>query len=137
MLIVLDDYHVRFDAGFLVRTKAIARKLVERLGPSDQAAVIATSGRSVMQAEFTGDKSRLIDTIDKFFPQSEQPESSESSVQANLRNALGTPAGGGFGFINEIKARWYRAIAHVAIPIRSISSRSLPVVFQLRIVIFW
>ena len=52
-LIVLDDYHVRFDPGFAARTRAIARQLVERLGPSDQAAVVATSGRSSMQAEFT------------------------------------------------------------------------------------
>src|SRR5687767_12098376 len=69
MLIVLDDYHVHFDAGFAVRTKTIARRLVERLGPSDQAAVIATSGRSMMQAEFTSDKARLAQAIDKFFPQ--------------------------------------------------------------------
>jgi len=97
MLIVLDDYHVRFDAGYAVRTRAIARKLVERLGPSDQAAVIATSGRSSMQAEFTDDKARLIATIDAFFPQSEQTVSGGRS---------GTPIGGGFGFVSEIKARW-------------------------------
>ena len=91
MLIVLDDYHVRFDAGYAARTRAIARKLVERLGPSDQAAVIATSGRRSMQAEFTDNKARLIEAIDAFFPQSEK----------------GVGGGGSrFGFVSEIKSRW-------------------------------
>ena len=91
MLIVLDDYHVRFDAGYAARTRAIARKLVERLGPSDQAAVIATSGRSSMQAEFTDNKARLIKAIDAFFPQSEK----------------GVGGGGSrFGFVSDIKSRW-------------------------------
>ena len=105
MLIVPDQYHVRFDAGYLVRTKAIARKLVERLGPSDQAAVIATSGRSLTQAEFTGDKARLVEAIDQFFPQSEQTASG-GEVTGSLSRALSQPVGGSTGFIAEIKARW-------------------------------
>ena len=104
MLIVLDDYHVRFDAGYAARTRAIARKLVERLGPSDQAAVVATSGRGSMQSEFTNDKARLIDAIDAFFPQSEQ--SAGGLAQDSMPRARGGTAGGGFGFVNEIKARW-------------------------------
>jgi VWFA-related protein len=105
MLIVLDDYHVRFDAGYAERTRAIARKLVERLGPSDQAAVIATSGRSSTQAEFTDDKARLIDAIDAFFPQSEQ-SASAITVRDSMQRALGEPIGGGFDYVKEIKARW-------------------------------
>jgi VWFA-related protein len=105
MLIVLDDYHVRFDAGYAVRTRAVARKLVERLGPSDQVAVIATSGRSGMQAEFTDDKARLIAAIDTFFPQSEQSVS-EGIVQDSLQRSLSAPSGGNFGFVGEIKSRW-------------------------------
>jgi VWFA-related protein len=104
MLIVLDDHHVRFDAGFLVRTKTIARRLVERLGPSDQAAVIATSGRSIMQAEFTGDKARLVAAIDKFFPQGDP--ASIDTVGSMMNRGLGTPAAGRFGFEKEIKTRW-------------------------------
>ena len=105
MLIVLDDHHVRFDAGFLVRTKAIARRLVERLGPSDQAAVIATSGRSTNAAEFTTDKARLAQAIDKFFPQA-GPTSAAGTAQNSMSRALATPGGGSFGFEQEIRARW-------------------------------
>ena len=104
LLIVLDDYHVRFDAGYANRTRAIARRLVERLGPSDQVAVIATSGRTSNQAEFTDDKARLVEAIDRFFPQSEQTVSG-GLVADSLQRSLSTP-GGGLGFVGEIKARW-------------------------------
>jgi VWFA-related protein len=101
ILIVLDDYHVSFDLRRIVAVKAVARKLVERLGPSDQAAIIATSGRSAMQAEFTADKARLAQAIDQFFPQS------ESGGSGPPGQGLGPAAGGGsFGFIHEMKARW-------------------------------
>ena len=105
LLIVLDDYHVRFDAGYAKRTRAIARRLVERLGPSDQVAVVATSGRSINQAEFTDDKARLVDAIDGFFPQSEQTVSG-GLVAGSLQRSLGGPGGGGFGFVSEMKAQW-------------------------------
>lgn len=106
ILVVLDDYHVRFDAGFAARTKTIARRLVERLGPSDQAAVVATSGRSTMQAEFTGDKARLVDAIDRFFPQSERA-STGVAAERSPQGLFGRSGGrsGGFSFIEEIKAR--------------------------------
>ena len=104
LLIVLDDYHVRFDAGYAKRTRAIARRLVERLGPSDQVAVVATSGRTSNQAEFTDDKARLVEVIDRFFPQSEQTVSG-GLVADSLQRSLSTP-GGGLGFVGEIKARW-------------------------------
>jgi VWFA-related protein len=105
MLIVLDDHHVRFDGGFLVRTKAIARRLVERLGPSDQAAVIATSGRSTNAAEFTTDKARLAQAIDKFFPQAD-PTSAAGTAQSSMSRGLGRHGGSSFGFEQEIRARW-------------------------------
>ena len=98
ILIVLDDYHVAFDAGRMGTVRSTARRLVERLGPSDQAAVMATSGRTGNQSEFTSDKARLIAAIDRFFPQSEQAAGN-----------IGTPApggSGGFGFVQELKARW-------------------------------
>ena len=105
ILIVLDDYHVRFDAGFAVRTRAVARALIEQLGPSDLAAVMPTSGRTSMQAEFTGDKARLIGAIDRFFPQAESTVSA-GTAEARMAQSLGTKIGGGMGFIDEIKARW-------------------------------
>jgi len=101
ILIVLDDYHVSFDLGRIVAVKAVARKLVERLGPSDQAAIVATSGHSAMQADFTADKARLVQAIDKFFPQS------ESGAPGLPGQGLGPAAAGArFGFIHEMKARW-------------------------------
>ena len=100
ILVVLDDYHVAFDAGRIVAAKSVVRRLVERLGPSDQAAVIATSGTSAMQAEFTSDKARLMQAVDKFFPQSEE---GAPGVAGDTRT---TAAGPRFGFIHEIKARW-------------------------------
>jgi VWFA-related protein len=101
ILIVLDDYHVSFDAGRFAVSKAIARRLVERLGPSDQAAVITSSGSRAGQAEFTGDKARLLDAIDKFFPQAE----SRATGVAERPSARAGGAGN-FGFVHEIKARW-------------------------------
>jgi VWFA-related protein len=71
ILIVLDDYHVALNAGRISVSKSIARRLVERLGPSDQAAGIGTSSRSVAPAQFTADKARLIEAIERFVPQSE------------------------------------------------------------------
>jgi VWFA-related protein len=102
MLIVMDDYHVSFDAGRAASSRAIARKLVERMGPSDLAAVVSTSGRQNAQAEFTSDKAKLIDAIGKFFPQAEYGAGGSAAPPE-----LGRGAGrGGFGFVNEIKARW-------------------------------
>ena len=102
LLIVMDDHHVRFGATQIVKAKAIARTLVERLGPSDQAAVIATGGRSIMEAEFTTDKARLVEAIDKFFPQA-----AGAAGGLDMRsNVPGSRPRGGFGFEQDIKARW-------------------------------
>ena len=101
ILIVLDDYHVSLDARRMVTAKSIARRLVERLGPSDQAAVVATSGRTSSQAEFTTDKARLVEAIDQFLPQSEQGAPGIAGMQS-----AGGPVGGRFGFVAELKTRW-------------------------------
>src|SRR5688500_2855547 len=59
VLIVLDDYHVSFDAGRAVTGRAIGTRLVDRMRPSDLVAVVATSGRKTSRAEITGDTARL------------------------------------------------------------------------------
>ena len=103
LLIVMDDYHVSFDAGRAASSRAIARKLVERMGPSDLAAVVSTSGRQSTQAEFTSDKARLIEAIGKFFPQAEYGAGGTATQAGPGRSSGG---GSGFGFVNELKARW-------------------------------
>jgi len=103
ILIVLDDYHVAVNAGRIAVSKSIARRLVERLGPSDQAAVIGTSSRSVAPAQFTTDKARLLEAIERFIPQGEHSESgivglpstggpapADFSVQARAMRAMNT-----------------------------------------------
>ena len=103
LLIVLDDYHVSFDAGRAVASRAIARKLVEQMGPSDLASVIATSGRTSSQAEFTSDKARLLEAIAKFFPQSEY---AASGLTGPLPGQNAASRGRGMDFDAEIKTRW-------------------------------
>ena len=71
VLIVLDDLLVSLSAARMVTVKSIGRRAVERLGPSDLAAVVTTSGRLDAQAEFTTEKWRLLAAIDRFVPQSE------------------------------------------------------------------
>ena len=71
VLIVLDDLLVSLSAARMVTVKSIGRRAVERLGPSDLAAVVTTSGRLGAQAEFTTEKWRLLAAIDRFVPQSE------------------------------------------------------------------
>ena len=71
VLIVLDDLLVSLSAGRMATVKSIGRRAVERLGPSDLAAVVTTSGRLGAQAEFTAEKWRLLAAIDRFVPQSE------------------------------------------------------------------
>ena len=68
ILIVLDDIQVDFTSGRMATIKSVARRVVERLGPADLAGVITTSGRVGGQAEFTTDKSRLLDAIERYVP---------------------------------------------------------------------
>jgi VWFA-related protein len=105
ILVVLDDYHVSFDAGRVAAARSAVRRLIERLGPSDLAAVIATSGNKAMQAEFTADKPRLLRAVDRFFPQSEV-RASGVAERPSLRSFGGVPGRGGFNSIQEIKTRW-------------------------------
>jgi VWFA-related protein len=71
ILIVLDDVLTSFTAGRMLFVKSVARRTVERLGPSDLAGIVTTSGRLGGQAEFTADKARLLEAIDRFRPQGE------------------------------------------------------------------
>jgi VWFA-related protein len=71
ILIVLDDLLVSLSAARMATVKSIGRRAVERLGPSDLAAVVTTSGRLGGQTEFTTEKWRLLAAIDRFVPQSE------------------------------------------------------------------
>ena len=106
ILVVLDDFHVSFDGGRIAAVKSVVRRLIERLGPSDQAAIIATSGRQSMQAEFTSDKARLLAAADHFFPQAEFAATGVAERGGSGVAPAGAAAGPRFGFINEIKARW-------------------------------
>jgi VWFA-related protein len=102
ILVVFDAYHVGFDAGRLRAAREIVKRLVERLGPSDLAAIVATSGQRSSSAEFTSDKGRLLDAADHFFPESEVSVSSGAAISGMA------PSQGRFGFTQEIKARWAR-----------------------------
>ena len=99
MLVIFDDYHVSFDAGRAALSRAAVKRMIERMGPSDLAAVMATSGRSSMQAEFTNDKARLLQAVERFFPSGEVPAQGVAEVSRS-----GPPAP--FNFVQEIKARW-------------------------------
>jgi Ca-activated chloride channel family protein len=68
ILLVLDDIQISFTAGRMATVKSVARRVVERLGPADVAGVMTTSGWVGGQAEFTTDKSRLLDAIERFVP---------------------------------------------------------------------
>jgi VWFA-related protein len=106
ILVVLDDYHVSFDGGRIAAVRSVVRRLIERLGPSDQVAIIATSGRQSMQAEFTADKARLLAAVNNFFPQAEFAATGVAERGGGGLTPAAAAAGPRFGFINEIKARW-------------------------------
>ena len=69
ILIVLDDVQVSLTAGRMATVKAVARRAVNGLGPTDLAGVMTTSGRLGGQTELTRDKSRLMAAIARFVPQ--------------------------------------------------------------------
>ena len=68
ILLMLDDIQISFTPGRIATVKSVARRVVERLGPADVAGVMTTSGWLGGQAEFTTDKSRLLDAIERFVP---------------------------------------------------------------------
>ena len=100
VLVILDDYHVSFDAGRMGAARMAVKRMIERMGPSDLAAVMATSGRNSSQAEFTADKARLLQALDGFFPQSEVAALGVAEVSRPLQGRET------FGYVQEIKARW-------------------------------
>lgn len=67
VVIFFDDFHVPFDAGVSARAKTIGRAVVDGLGPSDLAAVVYAVGRRQGQ-EFTTDRARLREAVDRFTP---------------------------------------------------------------------
>jgi len=66
-VILLDDAMIPPDPKMVKATKEMARSLVNRLGPSDLAAVTFTLNNSHAQ-EFTSDRARLLKAIDTFAP---------------------------------------------------------------------
>ena len=55
-----------FSAGHFQRAKKTALAIIDRLGPSDQAAMMAASGLRDYQVEFTTDRKRLARAIERF-----------------------------------------------------------------------
>ncbi len=66
-VILLDDARSPANPLIVKSTKAMARSLVNQLGPSDLAAVVFTSHNSHAQ-DFTSDRPRLLAAIDTFTP---------------------------------------------------------------------
>ena len=67
-LVVLDDLHVDGARTPAVRT-ALRRFVEQDLGPTDLTAIVSTSGRPDVSAEFTTDRRHLIEIIDRFLGQ--------------------------------------------------------------------
>jgi VWFA-related protein len=66
--IVMDDMNLPGeDADLVIAARDAARHVVEQLGPSDQAAVVYVYEAGKTQ-DFTSDKGKLFDAIDKFLP---------------------------------------------------------------------
>jgi VWFA-related protein len=99
-LIVLDDFHIRFDASRIVRTKRIARRLIERLAPGDLAAAVSTSSTRAMAVEFTNDKARLMAAVDNFFP------ADEAAAPTFMGGGYGDAPAPRPGFVGNLKARF-------------------------------
>ncbi len=93
ILIVLDDIQISFTAGRMATVKSVARHAVERLGPADVAGVMTTSGWLGGQAEFTTNRSVLLEAIERFVPRGQHdlpeiasapPSVSDVNARANL-----------------------------------------------------
>jgi VWFA-related protein len=66
VVLVLDDGIAGLDL-YARKVREIGRRIVDRLGPRDQAAVIFTMGIK-KSSDFTSDRTRLLATIDQFAP---------------------------------------------------------------------
>lgn len=66
-VVVLDDALIPGDADMTKRAKQIVHDFVDRLGPTDLAAIILTGDNRNPQ-DFTSDHSRLLAVLDKFSP---------------------------------------------------------------------
>lgn len=89
-IIVLDDALMSASARSLATSKEAARAVIERLGPSDVAAVVYSNDGRKSQ-NFTSDKAKLLSAVDKLTP-----------------GFFGTRSGGGFGgdaFSDEVYMR--------------------------------
>ncbi|HKT82198.1 MAG TPA: VWA domain-containing protein [Vicinamibacterales bacterium] len=102
-VIVLDDIfgaapqvHPDFDySGRLpqiVSVKSLARELVFHMSDADRAAIVTTAGRRDMAQEFTNDRGRLLQTIDKFVPNQGQSPDFPVEASAYARPLTGTPS---------------------------------------------
>jgi VWFA-related protein len=66
--IVMDDMNIPADdADIVIGARDTARRVVEQLRPSDQASVVYVNDAGKTQ-DFTSDKSKLFDAIDRFVP---------------------------------------------------------------------
>jgi VWFA-related protein len=64
-VMVLDDATAQADLAALKSTKLIARRFIERLGPSDLMAIVFTLNNRNTQ-DYTSDRARLLGAVDKF-----------------------------------------------------------------------
>lgn len=64
VVIVLDDLFVSLDPGHLHRLKRAASALIDGLGPTDQAALLTTSGGRERHLDFTTDRRLLKDALE-------------------------------------------------------------------------
>ncbi len=64
VVIVLDDLFVSLDPGHLHRLKRAASAVIDGLGPTDQAALLTTSGRRERHLDFTTDRRLLKDALE-------------------------------------------------------------------------
>jgi VWFA-related protein len=64
-LIIIDDSAIQADPFSMKNVKEIGRKVIDRLGPSDLAAVVFTRDNRNAQ-DFTEDRARLLAAVDKY-----------------------------------------------------------------------
>jgi VWFA-related protein len=73
IVVIFDDFGIRWDPGIVRTARAIATKTIDQLGPADLAAVVYTLERRKGQ-EFTIDRERLRAAIDRFVPSGLAPQ---------------------------------------------------------------